>query len=239
LQLGRKFFYCVYKFFYKIELITDIQISFFANFQIFKFSNKSLMLLSYLQNNWIEITGAILSLIYLSLSIRQKVSLWFFGIVSSLFYSVIFFQSKLYADMSLQFYYVIISIYGWIKWQQGADENGKELTTHLLSTKLFLRLCILTVLVYIVYYFILSNYTDSTVTKIDSLVGALSVVATWMLALKLIENWLVWIVVDAICVGLYIYKGLYPTALLFIIYTVMAVVGYWQWKKKLKILVEV
>ena len=191
---------------------------------------------NYLQTNWIEITGAILSLIYLSLSIRQKVSLWFYGIVSSLFYIVIFFQSKLYADMSLQFYYVIISIYGWINWKKGLDGNGDELSTNQLSKGLFLYLFIFTALLYIVYYLILSKFTDSTVPKIDSLVGALSVVGTWMLARKLIENWLVWIIVDAICVGLYIYKGLYSTAILFIIYTVMAVVGYWEWKKNLKLL---
>lgn len=196
------------------------------------------MVLSYLQTNWIEITGAILSLIYLSLSIQQKVSLWFFGIVSSLFYIVIFFQSKLYADMSLQFYYVIISIYGWINWKKGLDENGEELSTNQLSKGLFLYLVIFTALLYIVYYLILSKFTDSTVPKIDSLVGALSVVGTWMLARKLIENWLVWIVVDAICIGLYIYKGLYPTAILFITYTLMAVVGYWEWKRNLKMLFE-
>lgn len=191
------------------------------------------MVLTYLQANWIEITGAILSLIYLDLSIRQKLSLWFFGIVSSLFYILIFFQSKLYADMSLQFYYVIISIYGWVNWKQGFGESGEELGTNQLSKQLFLKIAIITGLIYFVYYVILSQFTDSTVPKVDSLVGALSVVGTWMLARKLLENWLVWIAVDALCVGLYIYKGLYPTAILFVIYTVMAVVGYLEWKKKM------
>jgi len=188
-------------------------------------------MITYLQNNWIEITGAILSLIYLSLSIRQKVSLWFFGIVASLFYILIFFQSKLYADMSLQFYYVFISIYGWIKWNAKKDESGDEMVTKQLSKSLFLNLLIFSTLIYIVYYLILSQFTDSKVPIIDSLVGAMSVIGTWMLARKMIENWIVWVVVDAICVGLYIYKELYPTAILFIIYTLMAIVGYWEWKK--------
>jgi nicotinamide mononucleotide transporter len=189
------------------------------------------MILEYIKTNWIEIVGAILSLIYLYLSIKQKLSLWFFGIISSLFYIVIFFQTKFYADMSLQFYYVVISIYGWINWKHGDDLSGKEMPAAQLTKPLFVNLCIATGLIYIIYYFILSKFTDSTIPKADSLVGALSIVGTWMLARKLIENWIVWIVADGLCVGLYFYKGLYPTAILFIIYTLMAAVGYWEWKK--------
>lgn len=189
------------------------------------------MILEYIRTNWIEIVGAILSLIYLYLSIKQKLSLWFFGIISSLFYIVIFFQTKFYADMSLQFYYVVISIYGWINWKHGDDVAGKEMPAAQLTKRLFVNLCIATGLIYIIYYFILSRFTDSTIPKADSVVGALSIVGTWMLARKLIENWIVWIVADGLCVGLYFYKGLYPTAILFIIYTFMAAVGYWEWKK--------
>jgi len=186
---------------------------------------------TYLQTNWIEIVGAILSLIYIYLSIKQKVSLWFFGIVSSLFYIVVFFQTKLYADMSLQFYYVVISIYGWIKWNDGKSDNGEELSATRMNRKFILISIVATALIYAGYYLILNKYTDSPIPKADSLVGALSVIGTWMLARKFIENWLVWIVADALCVGLYVYKEMYPTVVLFIIYTVMSVVGYWQWKK--------
>jgi nicotinamide mononucleotide transporter len=189
--------------------------------------------IKYIQTNWIEIVGAILSLIYLYLSIKQKVSLWFYGIISSLFYIVVFFQTKFYADMSLQFYYVAISIYGWINWKQGKLETGEELPTTQMSKRLFLNLILATLLIYLIYYVILAKFTDSTIPKADSLVGALSVIGTWMLARKLIENWLVWILADGLCVGLYLYKGLYPTAILFVIYTLMAVVGYLQWKKDL------
>ena len=190
--------------------------------------------LKYLKDHWVEIVGAILSLIYLYLSIKEKVSLWFFGIISSIFYIVIFFQTKFYADMSLQFYYVIISIYGWIIWKSGEKENKKELPVTRMSKRLFLNLIVATILIYIVYYLVLSRFTDSTIPKADSLVGALSIIGTWMLARKLIENWFVWIVADGLCVGLYIYKGLYPTVILFIIYTFMSVVGYLQWKKSIE-----
>jgi len=191
------------------------------------------MILDYIQKNWIEIVGAILSLIYLYLSISQKVSLWFFGIVSSVFYIVVFFQSKLYADMSLQFYYVVISVYGWINWKHGKSGDKEELPTTKASGTLLIKISIATGLIYLVYYFVLAKFTDSTIPKVDSLVGALSIIGTWMLARKLLENWIVWIVVDGLCVGLYIYKELYPTTVLFAIYTAMSVIGYRQWKKSL------
>jgi nicotinamide mononucleotide transporter len=191
------------------------------------------MIFDYIRTNWIEITGAILSLIYLYLSINQKVSLWFFGIVSSVFYIVVFFQTKLYADMSLQFYYVIISVYGWINWKHGKLGEKEELPTTKASGALLIKIIIATGLIYLVYYFILTKYTDSTIPKVDSLVGALSVIGTWMLARKLLENWIIWILVDGLCVGLYIYKELYPTTVLFAVYTAMSVIGYRQWKKSI------
>ena len=189
------------------------------------------MILNYIQTNWIEIVGAILSLIYLYLSIKQKISLWVFGFFASAFYIVVFFQTKFYADMSLQFYYLAVSIYGWINWKYGTHKAGKELPATKTSMRMILQLSLASILIYVVYYIILAKFTDSTIPKADSLVGMLSVIGTWMLARKLIENWLVWIAADALATGLFFYKELYITAILFIIYTGMAVVGYWQWKK--------
>jgi len=191
------------------------------------------MLLNYFETNWIEIVGAVLSLIYLYLSIKQKISLWIFGFFASAFYIVVFFQSKFYADMSLQFYYLGVSIYGWINWKYGTHQSGKELPATKTPQHLILRLSLASVLIYLVYYIILAKFTDSTIPIADSMVGMLSVIGTWMLARKLIENWLVWIIADGLATGLFFYKELYITAFLFIIYTAMAVVGYWQWKKKM------
>ena len=189
------------------------------------------MLLNYIQTNWIELVGAILSLIYLYLSIKQKISLWIFGFLSSAFYIVVFFDTGFYADMSLQFYYLAVSVYGWINWRHGTKQGGHELPATKTSKRLTIMLLLASLLIYGVYYLILAKFTDSTIPISDSLVGTLSVLGTWMLARKLIENWLVWIVADGIATGLFFYKELYPTAILFIIYTTMAVVGYWQWRK--------
>src|ERR1035437_4558105 len=191
------------------------------------------MIYSYLHTNWVEIIGVILSLIYIYLSIEQKVSLWIFGFLSSALYIVVFFQTKFYADMSLQFYYLVISVYGWFSWKKGSQDSGQELPATKTSNRLTIQLCLSSIVIYFIYYLVLAKFTDSTIPKADSLVGMLSVVGTWMLARKLIENWLVWIVADGIATGLFIYKGLYPTSILFLIYCVMAVVGYFQWKKQL------
>ena len=194
------------------------------------------MIADYLKTHWVEITGAVLSVIYLFLSIKQKSALWIFGFISSAFYVVIFFQSKFYADMSLQFYYLVVSVYGWINWQRKTDEtkNSTLPTTRISGKKQYLEYIAGTVVVYLIYFFILYFLTDSPFPIADSVVGAFSVIATWMLAKKKIENWIVWIFVDAFAAGLYFYKNLYPTAVLFIVYTIMAVVGYFQWNKEMK-----
>ncbi len=190
-------------------------------------------MVNYLTSNWVEVAGAVLSLMYLYLSIREKSALWLFGFISSALYIVVFFRSKLYADMTLNFYYLGVSIYGWINWQRKSGKSGSQ-TLHIsrISGKQQTAQYLLgTSVAFMTYYLVLRYLTDSTIPVADSVVGALSVVATWMLAKKKIENWLVWIIVDMFAAGLYFYKGLYPTTILFVVYSVMAVVGFYQWKK--------
>lgn len=188
-------------------------------------------MVQYIQQHYIEIIGSILSLIYLYLSIKQKISLWIFGFLCSALYIVVFFQSKFYADMSLQFYYLAVSVFGWISWRSGKQQSGKELPVKRIKKLQALVLMLITTFVFLLYYFILTRYTDSPLPLGDSLTTALSITATWMLARKLLEHWILWVIVDGLSAGLYLYKGLYPTAILFIIYTVMAIVGWYQWKK--------
>ncbi|MEA4849856.1 MAG: nicotinamide riboside transporter PnuC [Paludibacter sp.] len=188
---------------------------------------------TYLQANWIELLGSVLSIIYLYLSIKQKASLWIFGFLCSALYVVVFFQSKFYADMSLQFYYLGVSVFGWISWKAGKPENREELPVKRTTPLSGAIILIIALVLYFLYYFILSEYTDSPLPKADSFTTALSIVATWMLARKMIEHWWLWIIVDSVSAGLYFYRALYPTAILFVIYTIMAIIGYLQWKKSL------
>ena len=198
------------------------------------FYNKTMeVVFTYLQANWIELLGSVLSIIYLYLSIKQKASLWIFGFLCSALYVVVFFQSKFYADMSLQFYYLGVSVFGWISWKAGKPENREELPVKRTTPLSGVIILLIALILYFVYYFILTGYTDSPLPKADAFTTALSIVATWMLARKMIEHWWLWIIVDSVSAGLYFYKALYPTAILFVIYTIMAIIGYRQWKKSL------
>lgn len=192
-------------------------------------------MIQFISQHYIEIIGSILSLIYLYLSIKQKISLWIFGFLCSALYVVVFYQSKFYADMSLQFYYLGVSIYGWFSWKLGKLHSGKELPVKRTNLKQGLILSLITLVIFILYYFILTQYTDSPLPFADSFTTAISITATWMLAKKMIEHWILWIIVDVVSSGLYFYKELYPTAGLFIVYTIMAVVGFVQWRKNLYI----
>ena len=192
--------------------------------------------IKWLSGNYIELLGAILGFAYIFFSIRQNILTWPVGLLTSVLYIWVFFDSKLYADMGLQMYYVVISIYGWYEWvkvKSPSSESKEVLKISRLSMNTGIVLVVASVLIFIVIWYVLKNYTDSTVPFADSLATSLSIVATWMLARKILEHWLLWIFVDAFSIGLFWYKDLYPTVILFVIYTFMAAVGFIEWKKEL------
>ncbi len=189
-------------------------------------------IIEWLSVNYIELLGAVLGFIYIFFSIRQSILTWPVGLLTSVLYVWVFFISKLYADMGLQLYYVFISIYGWYEWLSGKQQNKSAgLKISSVNLRLGLWLAMAGLAIFLVIWFILSRFTDSPVPMADALATALSIVATWMLARKILEHWLVWIFVDAFSVGLFLYKNLLPTVILFVVYTVMAVVGYIEWRK--------
>ena len=185
---------------------------------------------SWLQAHYVEVLGVVFSVLYLFLSIRQNILLWPIGMISAVLYMVVFFQSKIYADMGLNAYYFLISIYGWMIWKKGW-KGGKERPVSRIRKKMALLLLAVTSLTFLGIALLLKTYTDSPIPYWDALTTAMSFTATWMLARKILEHWIVWIVVDLISMALYLYRGLYPTMFLFAIYTSMAVIGYLQWKK--------
>ncbi|AHW60850.1 nicotinamide mononucleotide transporter [Draconibacterium orientale] len=192
------------------------------------------IVLEWLLGNYIEILGAILGLVYIFFSIKQHILTWPTGLLTSALYVFVFFNARLYADMGLQAYYVVISIYGWYFWLTGKKQNEKKVAVKTTRKALWMKLTVVSIALYALLFFILSNYTNSDVPHMDSVTTALSIVATWMLARKYIEHWLLWIFIDAFSAGLYVYKGLWATVILFIVYTVMALLGYIEWRKDLK-----
>jgi nicotinamide mononucleotide transporter len=199
-------------------------------------------MINWLSEHYIEIFGAITGIIYVILEIRQALWLWPLGIITSGAYVWIFFSGKLYADMSLQAYYVVISILGWYWWVkgsglraegrgQGAEGAGQGLMVTRIKLKLAAVLFVVFIALYAVMFFILSRLTDSPVPEWDAFLTSLSIIATWMLARKIYEHWYLWIMVNTLSVGLYFWRGLYPTVVLYAIYGVMSFIGLKAWKK--------
>ena len=183
---------------------------------------------------WIEIFGVITGIIYVILEVKQNRLLWPLGIITSAAYIYIFFTGKFYADMGLQVYYVLISIYGWYYWSRGGAKAVKgELPVVRMTRQQLILLSLSFIAFWVAIYFLLDTFTDSTVPLGDSLTTALAIVATWMLTRKIIEQWFLWIIANVVSIGLYIYKGLYPTVILYAVYAGMAVYGYLEWKRSM------
>jgi nicotinamide mononucleotide transporter len=214
---------------------------------------------SWLPNNYIEVFGAITGIIYVFLEIRQSTWLWPVGILTSAVYIWVFFTSKIYADMSLQGYYLIISILGWYWWTRGekgrrgeweqrrsersnnhtivekGETQKEELEVTRLKLKTGLVLVIVFVILYVAMYLVLTRLTDSPVPVRDAFITSLSIVATWMLARKIYEHWYLWIVVNFVSAVLFFTRGLYPTVILYVVYGIMSFVGLVEWKKTIYI----
>ena len=199
------------------------------------------MLIDWLTENYIEIFGAVAGVVYVFLEIRVSHWLWPVGIITSAVYVWVFFNGKLYADMSLQVYYVIISILGWIWWIKGtrrqttANEDKKEklqITNLKLKTGIFLAITF--IVLYAAMWATLEHFTDSPVPEWDAFITSLSVIATWMLARKILQHWMLWIVVNTAAVMLFIMRGLYPTAILYAIYGIMSFIGLKEWKRTME-----
>lgn len=194
-------------------------------------------MIPWLLQHWIEFVGTLAGLIYIVLEVQQRPSMWIVGMVTSAMYIVVFFQSKFYADMGLQVYYVVISIYGWFMWKRGGVTQS-ELHIQNISLIRTLQLTVLTIVFFVAISYILVHYTDSPVPYWDAVTTALSITATYMLAHKYIEQWLVWIIVNAVSIWLYWNKELYTTVVLFAVYLVLAIVGYFAWRRKMNTYVE-
>lgn len=187
----------------------------------------------------IEIIGALIGLTYLFLEYKANVWLWPVGILMSLFYVVIFFHGKFYADAAIYLYYIGANVYGLFQWTRSRKlplENSgtkQEFSITHVPAKRILPLTAITVVLWMILYGILKTVTDSPVPLGDAFTTAVSIVAMWMLAQKYLEQWLLWIVVNIVSTALYFWKGLYPTGILFIVYVIVAILGYLRWRKLL------
>lgn len=186
----------------------------------------------------LEIAGAVVGLLYLWLEYRASVWLWLVGIVMPAIYLYVYYRSGFYADMGINVYYLVVGVYGWTVWlgkgKGRAASGGRPLSISRMPRRMWLPAAAVSGVFFALLAWILIAFTDSTVPYGDAFTTALSIVALWMLSRKYAEQWLVWLVVDVVASGLYLYKGLYPTAALYALYGVIAVSGYFKWLRMMK-----
>ncbi|MGL4518738.1 MAG: nicotinamide riboside transporter PnuC [Phocaeicola sp.] len=195
----------------------------------------------------LEYIGTVVGLIYLWLEYKASIYLWIASIIMPAIYLFVYYEAGLYADVGINVYYLLAALYGWMNWRSKrsagsscssnsaeAIEPGATLTELPITQmplRYYLRLGVICTGCFFAIAYLLKNFTDSTVPWLDSFTTALSIAGMWMLAKKYIEQWWVWLVVNVVCAGLYLYKGLEPTAVLYTLYALITLLGYRKWKR--------
>ncbi len=187
--------------------------------------------------NYLEILGTIVGVIYLILEYRASIYLWIAGIVMPAIYIFVYYEAGLYADFGINIYYLLAAVYGLVVWKLGRTKNAdKEIEKPIphVPGKVYAPLALVFAIAWLGIAYVLANYTNSDVVWLDSFTTALSVVGMWLLAHKYVEQWLSWIAVDIVSAGLYVYKELYFTSVLYAVYAIIAIFGYLKWKQMMK-----
>ena len=188
------------------------------------------MISNFLVQNWLEITAVIFAILYLILAVKQNILCWIAGIISSVLYFFIMQKAGLYMEAYLQVFYVVMGIYGWSQWSASNASNPIFIVNtwskyqHMIAISIILALSLLS-------GFLLEKYTDAALPFLDALVSWGAVFATYMVAKKLLENWIYWFVIDATSIFLFIERGLWLSAVLFATYLVIIFFGYQSWNK--------
>ena len=180
----------------------------------------------------LEIIAALFGVVSVFLSVRQNIWSWPTAIVNVGLYIFVFYETRLYADTGLQVVYVVLNAYGWYHWLYGG-KNRTELPVTRTGLRLGLFLATLVAAGTILIGTLLARNTDAALPYIDALTTSTSLVAQWMMTRKLLENWPVWVAVDVVYIGMYINKSLRVTAVLYFIFLILSVVGYFQWRRSL------
>ncbi len=178
-----------------------------------------------------EFTAVFLAVVYLILAIKQNLWCWVAAFFSTLIYSILFFDVSLLMDSALNVYYLIMAIYGWYSWKYGnllVKQNELNISSY--NLKKHIEIIISLSIISLILGFIMANYTSADFAYLDSATTVFAVFTTYMLTKKVLENWIYWIIIDALSIYIYINKGFYLTAILFAFYTILAFVAYKKWK---------
>ena len=179
---------------------------------------------------WIEVAAFAVSLWMVGCEMRVHVFAWPLAILSSLAYALLFADSKLYGEASLQLFFVAMSAWGWWQWLRGRGADGGALVVHTLTRRGLLAALAVSALAWPAAGWLLQRYTDSDVPWLDALPTVGSVLGTWLLGRKFIENWPVWLVVNGFSVALFGSKHLWLTVILYALFTVLSAAGWRAWR---------
>jgi nicotinamide mononucleotide transporter len=178
-----------------------------------------------------EAIGAVLGLAYLLLAVRRNLLCWLCAFISTSIYLVLFARAGFYMQSLLQVFYLVMAVYGFLDWRKGRTAEGQVLIRSW-STSQHVTVAVLVLVASFVNGWILEHNTHAVAPYLDSFITWGSVVTTWMVARRVIENWLYWIIVDGIAAYLYFTQGLLATTLLFVIYLGIVVHGYVVWRRE-------
>jgi nicotinamide mononucleotide transporter len=167
------------------------------------------------------------------LTVRQRVWCWPVGLVSVTLFAVVFFDARLYGSAALQSVYAALSLYGWYTWRHPADGSG-ELRVTRTPARWWPVLALAGVAGAVAFGVVLRDRTDAALPLVDGATTAFSLVAQWMTTRKWIETWILWIGVDVVYVGMYASQGLYATTGLYVVFLVLALVGYRAWRRSMR-----
>ena len=185
-----------------------------------------------------EVAAVVFAMAYLLLAVRENVLCWFFAFLSTAIYTVLFWDVNLLMESALNVYYMAMAVYGWHQWTRGGTNSSDEPDVLAIRTmsgqQHALVIAAIAVLVFVSGY-LLSEHSSAAWPYVDSFTTWASVITTYLVARKYLQNWLYWIVIDTVSIPLYIDRGLNLTALLFVAYVVIAVIGYFKWREHLRL----
>lgn len=180
--------------------------------------------------HWLDIITTVLGLAYILLEYKASPWLWLVGFVMQALGIVLYYQKGIYADCAMEFYYLLMTVYGYWRWVKGS-KTKQELPIRHFPRRLVLLWTGIIAGIWAVIYWLLVTYTNSNVPLADGFTTALSLVGIWALAHKYLEQWFIWIAVDIVTCGLYFYKGIPFKGSLYGLYVIIAVFGYFKWKR--------
>ena len=183
--------------------------------------------------SWAELIGAVLGIAMVICNIKEIHWGWPLAFVSSAMYFLVFWDSKLFGDATLQIFFAVMAAWGWWQWLRGIRDDGSALKIQTLSNASTIKLIALCAFFWLTTGLFLLKFTTTDVPWWDAFPTALSVVATLLLGRKYVENWPIWIVVNVVSIALFAYKGLWLTVGLYTVFAIMAVIGWQAWRKQL------